>query len=335
LVGIIANPASGKDIRRLVASATTIDNREKVSILQRVLPGLGVMGVTAVAIMPDSYHMGERMQRGLPAVDHPLPTVTLLDQAVTERAQDSIDAAVALRQMGARVIVVLGGDGTTRVVSKGSGDVPLLPISTGTNNVLPTFVEGTIAGLAAGAVATAQVPSAGVTLRHKWLEIAVNGEPRDRALVDAAVVVGRFVGARAIWNRHDLRLLVVTRGQPMSIGISAIAGMVRPIAPDEPLGLALTLAQPGRPATRCVRAALGPGLIPEIEIAEVAELAVGATLGYSVPEPSVVALDGEREILLKPGDRVDFTLRADGPPIILAQRVMEAVTRQRLLACDR
>ena len=31
-IGIIANPASGKDIRRLVSYATTIDNQEKVNI---------------------------------------------------------------------------------------------------------------------------------------------------------------------------------------------------------------------------------------------------------------------------------------------------------------
>ena len=31
-IGIIANPQSGKDIRRLVSYATTIDNNEKVNI---------------------------------------------------------------------------------------------------------------------------------------------------------------------------------------------------------------------------------------------------------------------------------------------------------------
>lgn len=32
-IGIIANPASGKDIRRLVSYATVIDNNEKVNIM--------------------------------------------------------------------------------------------------------------------------------------------------------------------------------------------------------------------------------------------------------------------------------------------------------------
>ena len=39
LVGIIANPASGKDIRRLVAHGSTFDNNEKINIVRRVLLG--------------------------------------------------------------------------------------------------------------------------------------------------------------------------------------------------------------------------------------------------------------------------------------------------------
>ena len=42
-IGVIANPASGKDIRRLVSYATTIDNNEKVNICKRIVPrGPGV-----------------------------------------------------------------------------------------------------------------------------------------------------------------------------------------------------------------------------------------------------------------------------------------------------
>jgi predicted polyphosphate/ATP-dependent NAD kinase len=34
-VGIIANPASGKDIRRLVAYGSVFDNNEKVNIVKK------------------------------------------------------------------------------------------------------------------------------------------------------------------------------------------------------------------------------------------------------------------------------------------------------------
>ena len=37
LVGIIANPSSGNDIRRLVAHGSAFDNNEKINIVRRVL----------------------------------------------------------------------------------------------------------------------------------------------------------------------------------------------------------------------------------------------------------------------------------------------------------
>ena len=52
-VGIIANPASGKDIRRLVAHGSIFDNNEKINIIQRVLLGLDALGIERVMAMPD------------------------------------------------------------------------------------------------------------------------------------------------------------------------------------------------------------------------------------------------------------------------------------------
>jgi len=42
-----------------------------------------------------------------------------------------------------------GGDGSIRVVAKGCREIPLEPVSTRTNNVFSSIVEGTLAGLAA------------------------------------------------------------------------------------------------------------------------------------------------------------------------------------------
>ncbi len=46
--------------------------------------------------------------------------------------------------------MVLGGDGTNRLVAKKIGNIPLVPISTGTNNAFPINIDPTVAGLAAG-----------------------------------------------------------------------------------------------------------------------------------------------------------------------------------------
>ena len=54
-VGIIANPDSGKDIRRLVAFGSVFDNQEKVNIVRRVFLGFLAMGVERVCFMPDYF----------------------------------------------------------------------------------------------------------------------------------------------------------------------------------------------------------------------------------------------------------------------------------------
>jgi len=55
VVGIIANPASGKDIRRLVAHAATIDNRGKVSIVRCALIGLAEAGGDGLELAKEIY----------------------------------------------------------------------------------------------------------------------------------------------------------------------------------------------------------------------------------------------------------------------------------------
>ena len=52
-VGIIANPQSGKDIRRLISKSRVIPNQEKINIITRILSGLESTGVKDVLFMPD------------------------------------------------------------------------------------------------------------------------------------------------------------------------------------------------------------------------------------------------------------------------------------------
>ncbi len=330
-VGLIANPASGKDVRRLVTHATTVDNQGKVGIIRRVLAGLAAMEVRHVLAMPDAYHMAERAQVGLGRMSATPPEIELLDMPVTDQSADSTRAARLMHDAGCACILVLGGDGTSRVVSKGSGDVPLLPISTGTNNILPTFVEGTVAGLAAGALAQGLVTREQGTYRHKWIQVAVDGQPADRALVDVAALAGQFVGSRAIWNVVDLRQLIVTRADITSIGISAIAAAVRPVGLRDPYGLELIVGS----GPCSVQAAVAPGLIEDVSIRSARVLHIGETAMAHGERPLVLALDGEREIVLGTGDEVTFTLRDDGPWIVDVDRVLEALAAEGRMRCGR
>ena len=64
-VGIIANPAAGKDIRRIVAQGRFVPNHEKVNILKRVLAGLDAAGVERVAFMPEHGGLGRGALEGV------------------------------------------------------------------------------------------------------------------------------------------------------------------------------------------------------------------------------------------------------------------------------
>jgi predicted polyphosphate/ATP-dependent NAD kinase len=354
LVGIIANPASGKDIRRLVAQAMVVDNQAKVNIIRRVLVGLEAMGVDRALIMPDTGQLGRLAMarykapgtRSTSSAQHLSMQVDLLDMPWAGDTADSVRAAQLLRDMGAACIITLGGDGTVRAVSKGAGEAPILPISTGTNNIVPTMVDGTVAGLAAGALATGLVVRDMVASRHKWLQVLPEDGDEDRALVDVAVVRGRFTAARALWTVEDLRRIIVTRADPSTVGISALAGAVYPLAPSEPKGLALTLADASDAHSgRRVRGLLGPGLIAEARIQELRLLSIGETLTIAVDPVGtdgvvsegradnalVLALDGEREIALRSGQRALIRLRDDGPWLVDARAAMLYLARRGLL----
>ncbi len=314
-VALIVNPAAGRDIRRLVAQASVSSNREKVATTRRALQGMAAVGVKVVWALADEVGIvGAAAEGGSDGIE-----VRMLPVTVTGTAADSTAAARLAVEEGVGAIVTLGGDGTNRAVARGCEDVPLVPISTGTNNVFPSMVEGTVAGMAAGLVATGAVPLGEVCLRSKRIEVDVSGH-EDIALIDAAVSRDRFVASRAIWDPRQVRALVLARAEPWAIGLSSIGGHLRPVGADEPAGLYLEIGE-GQP----VRAPLAPGLIVEVpvrswrvlELGEVVELpAAGGTL----------ALDGERELRLSNGGRVMVT--ANGPMLVDVREALAVAARR-------
>jgi predicted polyphosphate/ATP-dependent NAD kinase len=201
-----------------VAHGRVVPNQEKSNTLRRVLLGLDAVGVERALLMPDRYSLARQALDGLPLT----LDAKLLDMWLKDAEDDSVRAATAMREAGAGCLVVLGGDGTNRAVAKACGDVPLLSISTGTNNVFPVMVEGTVAGLAAGLVARGLVPLESVCVPSKRLEVYLDGALHDLALVDVAVAAGRMVGAGAIWDIEAVSELFLTRAQVGAIGLSSI-----------------------------------------------------------------------------------------------------------------
>ena len=318
-VGIIANPASGKDIRRLVAHGSVFDNNEKVNIIERVLLGLDALGIQQVLAMPDISGL-VRQARDKAKVDL---TVHLLDITLQNNAQDSTKAAHLMAQAGVGCIVTLGGDGTNRAVTRGCGYVPLVPISTGTNNAFPVMVEGTLAGLAAAVVAQ-RVPGVreeGIRLARR-LDVFRNGELIDFALIDVVVYAERFVASGAIWDSQKIRTVVLSEPHPGTIGASAIGGYLAEAPINGELGMWVELGSGGQ----SVLAPLAPGLITELPIRSWRWLKVGQS-GVVNYAPAVLALDGEREIPIKPDQQIEIRLSQNGPHVVDVKAVLRAASR--------
>lgn len=310
-VGIVANPASGKDIRRLVAYGTVVDNLEKVNIVRRLILSLAVGGIKRITYMPEYYGIVAGAMESICSRHRPDITVETAELCLTGTQIDSFFAAEAMVAAGVGCIITLGGDGTNRMVAKGCRHVPVLPISTGTNNVFPTWIEGTIAGLAAAVVARGLVAGAPAVIPSKKLVILKDGQPVDIALVDAVVLQDAFIGSRAVWETGQIRRIVVTRGEPHNIGISAIAGQLAPVLPAEARGLDIVVGAGG---SIKVRAPIAPGLIEPVAVQNYRYIGLAEVV--DVPAPCIIALDGEREVQVRENEKVQIKLTFDGPQVI-------------------
>ncbi len=322
LVGIIANPASGKDIRRLVAHGSVFDNQEKVRIVRRILLGLAETGVDRVCYMPDYYGIVDRAVREIEIDADVFP----IEFTAAGEQEDSTEAARRMQELGAACILVLGGDGTNRAVAKGNGSVPVLPVSTGTNNVFPVMVEGTIAGMAAGLIAGRRVPLGECTFCSTKIEVLVDGEKKDLALVDVAVYDDVFTGSKAIWDMGKVRQIFLNRASADSIGLSAIGGQIHCIGPEEPRALYLELGEKGR----LVVAAVAPGLIEKVYVNYQRVVEAGEEIEVRFA-PCVLGLDGERDFEVDPRRRTTMRVAAEGPRVVDVARTMRVAMQNGIL----
>jgi len=328
-VGIIPNPSSGKDIRRLTAKASIVGNQDKVNIISRILAGLHMTNVSKVKVMPDLYDISKQAIRKVRTQFSDFIKIEYLDIELSNSASDSIRAAELMSTNDVGCIIVLGGDGTTRVVAKGCGEIPLLPLSAGTNNVLPYSIDGSIAGLCAGYVASlATYQRTSLCTQHKRIEVWINGHMVDIALIDLAVSAGSFTGARSIWDPSELRQIIVTRASPLNIGLSAIIGLMYPISTRDDFGAMVTVNPESPPYYQSI-APIGPGLIRKITLSQVEKIELGIAYEIVSERPVVISLDGEKELVLQEKDIAHIVLNRNGPFIVDVNKAMLEAMSQR------
>jgi len=326
-VGIIANPSAGKDIRRLVSQSRFVSNQEKINILARVINGLTASGVSKILGMPDSG----QLLRNAALLSNTDVEMSYLDIPILNNETDTVNSANLMAKQGAKVIITLGGDGTNRAVALGTCEIPLMPLSTGTNNVFPTALEGTLAGMAAGCIASNKVSAKLCTYKAKKIVVDKNDAPCDVALVDVAISSERFVGSRAIWNIASVRELYLAIASPHSIGLSSIGGLIDPISTTDESGLHIGLSEDYN--DRYVLAPVIPGELERVHVKYVNRMKILETLEVR-HKPCTIALDGERSIIVRVGDTANLTLTKEGPPVIKAEIALQAAASNGIYLSD-
>lgn len=319
-IGVIANPAAGKDIRRLSAGASVSGNREKTAILRRALVGALEAGATDFVYMDDPHRVAGAAFADCQVNAEPLPCIG------PPCARHSADAAEQMRARQCAALLVLGGDGTARAAVSGWRDCVLLPLSTGTNNAFPVSVEATVAGAALGLIGRGAVRAEQVSRRAKIIDVEIEGEHPDLALIDAVLVTDAFIGAKALLDAGKFRLAVLTRADPASVGSCGLGGLLQPLADADDGGLSLAFGAGGRD----YRAPLAPGRFGTVSVTGVEPLALGRRVVAS--GPGMLAFDGERERILAPDQTVAFSVTRTGPRVVDTAKVMRLAAKLKLFA---
>jgi predicted polyphosphate/ATP-dependent NAD kinase len=322
-VGVIVNPWAGKDIRRLHAAVGHTPDTVKVGIVRRVVIAAAECGATRIVLGNDASGLATRAVEGL---DLGIP-IEILDEEPTGSRIDSVHAAARMWKEQCGAVVVLGGDGTCRDVAIGWPDVPLVAISTGTNNVFPSAIDGSSAGAAAAFVASGAVPIVEVALRAKRISVHIDdpiaGHGNDMALVEVALIDAEFSGARAVVDASAIRHVVAATATPSSTGLSSIAGRLHPVDRTEPGGVYVRFGTGGRR----VRMPLMPGSFATVEVAEVRALDSGESVVLS--GPGMLAFDGERDRRVGPDAVITLSVDHSGPLLIDVERTLIRAAQDR------
>lgn len=321
-LGIVVNPMSGRDVRRVAAKASTSHHFEKQQQVTRLVLAALEIGVDQVLLGKEPFRINERAIESLPERER----VKLLSFPLTHTAQDTLTMTSLMWEEGCRTFIVLGGDGTSRIVAKNLPDSTILPLSTGTNNVFPVFCEASVAGAAAGLIASQTLKAENHCYRCKQVHISVNGLFQDLALVDAILLQNDTLGSLLPFSAEHIRRVFLSRAEPASVGVSPIGGYLHPCAARDDFGVMLSCSVD---APESVRVPISPGLYGTVGIESSETMDLGQSYVFS--EDGILAFDGDRTIKVEATDETEVTIRRDGPRVIDPNYVLTVAAEHGLL----
>ncbi len=323
-IGLVVNPRSGTDVRRAIAAAGSVTVADKANIVRRVVLGAREIGANRFVVHGDPHRIVSRATETIRGLE-----LDWVEEPLTFSEQDTTNAVRYMRNQGCSAVVVLGGDGTNRVAALEWSDIPVIPVSTGTNNAFPVFVEATVAGAAAGLLAIGGASIAEVAQRSKVVRLEVLNEDGvqekpDLALIDAVAVRDRYVGSLELFDPETLCLAVLTQSNPSAVGFAGVGGLIEEVTSADDKGFLIRFQSP-TDSTQIIRGPTAPGHYADLGLLEARKIKMGEEV--IVEGPVLLAFDGERKRRLVEGAQATIQVKRDGPWLIDVAKVMKWATR--------
>ena len=302
----------------------------KRDIVARIAAGADAMGVTDIFVSKEPFRIASLALQhvGLRARVH------VLELPIHNSAADTEQSVRAFLEAGCNTLVSVGGDGTNRAIVRalhGAGrcaDVHLIPLSTGTNNVFPTLVEPTVAGMVAGLQAAGKLQQPALRQRCKVLHVRhANTGSADLGLIDAVALRDDFVGNLLPFAAEKIDRILLTRAEPSAVGMSPIGGLLDVVDAASDAALLVEMGSGG--GARQFLAPLAPGSFQPVSVCSTTRIALDTAVIF--PGPGVLALDGDRELTL-PFGGASVTARRDGPWVLDVEAAMRWVVGQGIIA---
>ena len=313
-VGIIANPLSGKDIRRLVASASVVSTHAKANELVKLYSGLVSEGIKKIVVMPDLSDITKRSREKF----NDQVETEILKTTVIDHEETTIQAAKEMERRKLGCVVIFGGDGTCRLASKFLANTPILAISTGTNNLFPKKIDGTVAGMVVGKFYNLKNKK-DYCFKEQKLDIYINKKYKDSALVDAVISDIPYIGSKAIWNMDNVKEMFISKVIPEGIGFSSIAFHLTKKQDLINQGIYINFNDSRSPMI--IKAPIAPGKIEEVLINKWKIFDSNDLIEIAL-KSGTIALDGERTIEFSTSEKASVKLNLNGPISLIVEKIL-------------
>ena len=322
-VGIIANPMAGRDVGRPGAGTSEGTLQAKRDAIARIASGADAAGIGRLLVQEERFRISAGV---IDTLSLAVSVETVSATASGNGEADTASAVAMMRAQGVDALVVLGGDDTSRCVARAWPDAPLVSVSTGINNVFACMVEPTLAGMAAGLVASGRVPIGEVARAAKVVRVRAPRFDDAIALVDVVLLRDDFVGNRMAFDPARIDRVLLTIADPASLGTSSIGGLIDLVSPDDEPGLLVTCNR--GPDDRVLHVPISPGLFRDVRVCEAHRVDPDVTVLFE--GPGVVALDGRRAIALMTGEAARLVVERNGPRVIDVEAALVAAARRRV-----